>query len=142
MFSIPLPVETHALGYYVMVSTRDRAEITYDRSSDTATIQWPDDYRGRLEEKARVVFDRLTRANGVDYRSDFFNGKIFAHNTVHPMGGCVRGRAADLYGRVNGYRNLFVNDASLLPGHLGCNPFMTVTALAERNIEGILQDRH
>ncbi|MUM34498.1 hypothetical protein FZI93_23835, partial [Mycobacterium sp. CBMA361] len=34
-----------------------------------------------------------------------------------------------------------VNDASLMPGHLGCNPYMTITALAERNIEGILQGR-
>jgi cholesterol oxidase len=53
----------------------------------------------------------------------------------------VRGKATDAFGRVNGHRNLFVNDASLLPGHLGCNPFMTITALAERNIEGILQGR-
>ena len=34
MFSIPLPVETFALGYYVMVKTGDRADITYDRATD------------------------------------------------------------------------------------------------------------
>ncbi len=26
-------------------------------------------------------------------------------------------------------------------GYLGCNPYMTITALAERNIEGVLQGR-
>jgi len=57
------------------------------------------------------------------------------------MGGCVRGVATDASGRVNGYDGLYVNDASLLPGYLGCNPFMTITALAERNIEAIVQDR-
>lgn len=55
------------------------------------------------------------------------------------MGGCVRGVATDAFGRVNGYDNLFVNDASLLPGYLGCNPYLAITALAERNIEAILR---
>ena len=55
---------------------------------------------------------------------------------------CPR-QSHDGFGRVNGYDNLYVNDASLLPGYLGCNPFMSITALAERNIEGtaILQER-
>lgn len=57
------------------------------------------------------------------------------------MGGCLRGVATDAFGRVNEYENLFVNDASLLPGYLGCNPYMTITALAERNTEAILPDR-
>lgn len=89
----------------------------------------------------KQALDKITYANGVDYRDDIFEGNVFAPNTVHPMGGCVRGAATDSYGRVNGYDNLFVNDASLLPGYLGCNPFMSITALAERNIEGVLQDR-
>ena len=53
----------------------------------------------------------------------------------------MRGKATDLFGRVNGYDNLYVNDASLIPGYLGCNPFMSITALAEHNIEGVLQGR-
>ncbi|WP_319453769.1 MULTISPECIES: GMC oxidoreductase [unclassified Mycobacterium] len=141
MFSLPLPVETHALGYYVMVKTGDRADIAYDRASDSVTIQWPDGHTEHLRERAKKVFDRVVAANGVDYRDDIFEGEVFAPNTVHPLGGCVRGKATDGYGRVYGYDNLFVNDASLIPGHVGCNPFMTITALAERNIEGILQGR-
>ncbi|WP_457144344.1 hypothetical protein [Mycobacterium sp. URHB0021] len=65
--------------------------------------------------RAQAVFDRVTQANGVDYRSDIFEGQVFAPNTVHPLGGCVRGMATDGYGRVNGYDKLYVNDASLLP---------------------------
>lgn len=142
MFAIPLPVETHTLGYYVMVKTGDRADITYDQGSDSIRIHWPDDYTEHLRARARTVFDKVTRANGVDYRDDIFEGNVFAPYTVHPMGGCVRGKATDGFGRVNGYDELYVNDASLLPGYLGCNPFMSITALAERNIEGILQGRH
>ena len=141
MFSIPLPVETHALGYYVMVKTDDRADITYDRASDSISIDWPERHTDHLTQRARAVFDKVTQANGVDYRDDLFKGKVFAPNTVHPMGGCVRGVATDGYGRVKGYDDLYVNDASLLPGYLGCNPFMSITALAERNIEAILQGR-
>lgn len=141
MFSIPLPVETHALGYYVMVKTGDRATIGYDAASDAVTIDWPQDYTAHLEERARTVFDRVVAANGVDYRDDIFNGKVFAPHTVHPLGGAVRGRATDGFGRVKGYDNLYVNDASLIPGYIGCNPFMSITALAERNIEGILKGR-
>ena len=141
IFSIPLPVETHALGYYAMVKTGDRADITYDRRSDSVAINWPTGHTEHLRERARVVFDRLTGANGVDYRDDIFAGDVFAPNTVHPLGGVVRGRATDAFGRVKGYDNLFVNDASLIPGYLGCNPFMSITALAEHNIEGILQRR-
>lgn len=141
MFSLPLPVETYALGYYVMVRTGDRADITYDRTADGIRINWPEDHTEHLRVRAKSVFDKVTHANGVDYRDDLFEGKAFTPNTVHPMGGVVRGKATDTYGRVNGYTKLYVNDASLLPGYLGCNPFMTITALAERNIEGILQGR-
>jgi cholesterol oxidase len=141
MFSLPLPVETLALGYYVMVRTGDRADIVYNRASNSIAINWPDDYTDHLRARAQRVFDRVTHANGVEYRDDLFEGKAFAPNTVHPMGGVVRGKATDSYGRVKGYDKLYVNDASLLPGYLGCNPFMSITALAERNIEGILQGR-
>jgi len=141
MFSLPLPVETHTLGYYVMVKTGDRADITYDHGSDTIKIDWPQAYTDNLVARAQLVFDRVTQANGVEYRDDLFEGKVFAPYTVHPLGGCVRGIATDGYGRVKGYDKLYVNDASLIPGYIGCNPFMSITALAERNIEGILQGR-
>lgn len=141
IFSIPLPVETLTLGYYVMVKTGDRAEITYDRATDTIHIGWSEQFNENIVIRAKAVFDKLTQANGVDYRDDIFSGVVFAPNTVHPMGGCVRGKATDSYGRVHGYDKLYVNDASLLPGYLGCNPFVSVAALAERNIEGILQGR-
>ena len=65
MFSVPLPVETHTLGYYVMVKTGDRADISYDAKSDTAKILWPQDHTDHLIERARLVFDRVTQANGV-----------------------------------------------------------------------------
>ena len=139
IFSIPLAVETHALGYYVMVRTGDRAAITYDGASDSIAIDWPQQFTDNQVDRAKRVFDKVTQVNEVAYRGDLFKGKVFAPHTVHPMGGCVRGVATDAFGRVHGYDNLYVNDASLLPGYLGCNPYMAITALAERNIEAILR---
>lgn len=141
IFSLPLAVETHALGYYAMVKTDDRATITYDRASESVLVDWPESHTDHLIARAKNVFDAVVGANGVDYRDDIFNGDLFAPHTVHPLGGVVRHRATDGFGRVKGYDNLFVNDASLIPGYLGCNPFMSITALAERNVEGILQGR-
>lgn len=141
IFSIPLPVETHALGYYAMVATGDRADIGYDKGADSISIDWPEAHTEHLQARAAAVFDRITGRNEVDYRDDIFSGQVFAPNTVHPLGGVIRGAATDNFGRVKGYPNLFVNDASLIPGHLGCNPFVSITALAERNVEAILQDR-
>ena len=141
VFSIPLPVETHALGYYVMVKTDDRADISYDKGAGAVSIDWPEGHTEHLIAKAKAVFDKVVGANHVDYRDDIFDGKVFAPHTVHPLGGAVRGKATDGFGRVKGYDKLYVNDASLIPGYIGCNPFMSITALAERNIEGILQGR-
>ncbi|WP_264034363.1 GMC family oxidoreductase [Mycobacterium interjectum] len=70
MFSLPLPVETLALGYYVMVRTGDRASIVYDRTKDSIAIDWPEGHTDHLRERAQLVFDKVTQANGVDYRDD------------------------------------------------------------------------
>ncbi len=62
--------------------------------------------------------------------------------TVHPLGGCVMGDSfetavVDDQGRVrsdpgNVHHGLWVLDGSIIPTSLGCNPLLTITALAER----------
>jgi choline dehydrogenase-like flavoprotein len=58
--------------------------------------------------------------------------------TVHAFSSCPIGErrdrcAADSFGRVHGYKNLYINDASMLPDSPGVNPQGTVMALARRN---------
>jgi cholesterol oxidase len=75
------------------------------------------------------------------YRYDLFcsSRKVFADDfTYHPLGGCVLGRATDNYGRVKGHSKPYVTDGSLVPGNIGVNPFVTVTALAERTTARVL----
>lgn len=63
--------------------------------------------------------------------------------TVHPLGGCRMGDSfetavvshrGEVYSSEGGgtYDNLFVWDGAILPGALAVNPFLTITALAER----------
>ncbi len=59
--------------------------------------------------------------------------------TVHAFSSCPIGErrdrcAADSYGRVYGYANLRLNDASMLPDSPGVNPQGTVMAFARRNV--------
>ncbi|MFG3507092.1 GMC family oxidoreductase N-terminal domain-containing protein [Streptomyces sp. NPDC047821] len=66
-----------------------------------------------------------------------WNTAIRVPVTAHPLGGCPIGSnpdtsVADLYHRVHGYPTLHITDASAVPGNLGVNPALTVTALAER----------
>lgn len=54
----------------------------------------------------------------------------------HPQASCRIGRALDHNGKLNGYDNIYVMDASALPSNVGRNPqisiFTTVRILAER----------
>jgi len=58
--------------------------------------------------------------------------------TVHAFSSCPIGErrdrcAADSFGKVHRYENLYVNDASMLPDSPGVNPQASVMALARRN---------
>ena len=71
----------------------------------------------------------------------FAEGKT-AVSAAHLMGGCGMGRSAadsvtDAWGRVHGRPWLRVADASLFPGALEINPYLTIMALADRVAEGI-----
>jgi choline dehydrogenase-like flavoprotein len=59
--------------------------------------------------------------------------------TIHLFSSCPMGEergkcATDSFGRVHGFKNLFVNDASLLCTAPGVNPQGSIMALARRNV--------
>jgi choline dehydrogenase-like flavoprotein len=57
--------------------------------------------------------------------------------SVHPMATCGIGRTCEPDGRVRGYENLYVADASLFPTSTGVNPQLTIMALATHVAAGI-----
>lgn len=67
-------------------------------------------------------------------------------STVHAFSSCPMGEnpdlcATDSFGKVRGFQNLWINDASLLPDSPGVNPQGTTMAIALRNVDRFLAAR-
>ncbi|MFE5286684.1 GMC oxidoreductase [Nocardia sp. NPDC056611] len=129
------PFDIGLLGSLGMVldDTRGRFVSADDGRVD---LLWPADGAAGYLARAREVNDTMTCHCEQIVRSDL---EANASITAHPLGGAVIGRATDEYGRVRGYRNLYVMDGAAVPGSTGTvNPSLTIAALAERNIERII----
>lgn len=139
---VPAGVETWLSLYLAITKNPERGHFTYDPASDSARLHWRAAQGKPSIDAAKSLFDKVNRANRTIYRSDLFGDTRSFENrfTYHPLGGLVLGEATDLYGRVKGYPNLYVTDGSLIPGSTGVNPFVTITALAERNVERVLAE--
>ncbi|NIJ10786.1 cholesterol oxidase [Saccharomonospora amisosensis] len=139
---MPAGTELWVSLYLAITRTPERAHFTYDPAADAARLSWTADQGQPSIEAAKVMFDKINRVNATVYRTDLFGDtRAFEDRfTYHPLGGLVLGEATDSYGRVAGYDNLYVTDGSLIPGSTGVNPFVTITALAERNIERVLAE--
>ncbi len=139
---VPAGLETWASLYLAITKNPERGHFAYDAASDSAKLQWSPDQGQPSIDAAKSLFDRINKANSTIYRYDLFGDTRAFENrfTYHPLGGLVLGEATDDYGRVKGYRNLYVTDGSLIPGSTGVNPFVTITALAERNIERVIAE--
>ncbi|MFF7770102.1 GMC oxidoreductase [Streptomyces massasporeus] len=141
----PLPTGLeHWVSLYLAITRNpERASFSYDTASGRLRLGWTAAHSAVSVAMAKRLFDRINAANATIYRYDLFGSrsKVFADDfTYHPLGGCVLGRATDDYGRVKGYPRLYVTDGSLVPGSLGVNPFVTITALAERTMARVLAE--
>ncbi len=140
---LPMGLEPWISLYLAITGNPERASFTYDRATDSARLGWSAAQSAVSVRMAKNLFDRINAANATIYRYDLFGsaGKAFADDfTYHPLGGCVLGRSTDAYGRVKGYSRLYVTDGSLVPGSIGVNPFLTITALAERTMTRVLAE--
>ncbi len=138
---LPAGIETWTSLYLAITRNPERGHFRYDAATDRAVLHWRADQARPSYEATTALLDRINDVNRTEYRKGLFGGnKFYADNfTYHPLGGCLLGKATDAHGRVKGYRNLYVMDGSLIPGNVGVNPFLTITALAERNMSHILQ---
>ncbi|MEU3072790.1 GMC oxidoreductase [Streptomyces laurentii] len=137
---LPTGIETFASFYLAITRTPRRAEFRWNPAAGRVDLTWDRAWKQTSIDAAKTIFDKINAKEGTVYRSDLFGAyKIWGdHLTYHPLGGAVLDRATDNYGRLHGYTGLYVIDGALIPGSTGVNPFVTITALAERNIEKII----
>lgn len=143
----PMPVlGSHTALYLVVSKVEKLGQVLYDVKNDAIGLEWGKSHTSSMRANAEYFLSKMNLYGSTGW----FNNK-YVNNTVllpkggvdeticyHPLGGCVLGKATDLYGRVCGYRHLYVTDGSLIPGSLGVNPYVTITALAEYCLDHIL----
>lgn len=148
------------LGPYYKKGSIERTQIYLVMSHDSnqAILTLKDDKPvleflgvGRSEH-VRELNDILKQATeavgGVYVNSPFYAALGEQEITVHPIGGaCMSNDGTADHGVTNHFGEvltghgtethpgLVVTDASVIPTALGCNPFATITALAERSVE-------
>ncbi|MFL5997745.1 MAG: GMC oxidoreductase [Streptomyces sp.] len=138
---LPTGLEHWVSLYLAITKNPQRARFSY--SGGKLNLDWSAAQSSVSSGMAKKLFDRINSANSTIYRYDLFGSpsRVFADDfTYHPLGGCVLGKATDNYGRVKGYQKLYVTDGSLIPGNIGVNPFVTITALAERTMARVLAE--
>jgi len=136
----PSGIETWISLYLAITKNPNRASFTFNSSTGKVDLGWQAAWSQPSIDAAKRVFDKINSTEGTIYRTDLFGGyKTWGDDfTYHPLGGCLLDQATDNVGRLHGYPGLYVVDGSLIPGSTGVNPFVTITALAERNLEKIL----
>ncbi|MEO5874938.1 MAG: GMC oxidoreductase [Streptosporangiaceae bacterium] len=137
---LPTGIETFASFYLAITKTTRRAQFSWNAGTGKVDLSWQQAWKQDSITMAKTIFDKINQKEGTIYRTDLFGVYKVWNDTLtyHPLGGAILNKATDNYGRLHGYTGLYVMDGALIPGNTTVNPFVTITALAERNIEKII----
>lgn len=137
----PLPMGMDvATALYLLINRVDKkGAVTYDSVNKKLALNWDQSNTTKMRENANYFIKKMNRANGGTRSHFLFNNGFGADICYHPLGGCVLGQATNEYGKLKEHENLYVLDGSLIPGTIGVNPFVTITAIAEFCIENLIQ---
>ncbi|WP_235581688.1 GMC oxidoreductase [Rhodococcus sp. Leaf278] len=137
------PIDLALIGSLGMVLDPTRGNFLYDKATDSVGLAWPERGNQYVEESLRAVHSKIAERSGIGTGYPPLRvADVNATFTAHPLGGAVLGKATDNWGRVHGYSGLYVVDGALVPGSTGlANPSLTISALAERNIEAVLREK-
>lgn len=138
----PLPMGMDvATALYLLINRVDKkGEVTYDSAHKKLALNWDQSHTVTMKENANYFIKKMNKANGGTRSHLLFNNGFGADVCYHPLGGCVLGQATNQFGKLNEHENLYVLDGSLIPGTIGVNPFVTITAIAEFCIENLIRE--
>lgn len=137
---------------YLLMSHDDAAgQIVYDAATDAVKVEWPGVGAGAPFARDNALLQAASDAIWADYLanpmwSEAFGWKVI---TTHPIGGC---RMADdpASGVVNSdcqvftgsgtavHDGLMVCDGAVIPGSLGVNPLLTISAVTIRAMDRLI----
>lgn len=126
----------------IMIADNPEAgHFKYDSATDTVDLKWDRAQNQPSVDAAKFIFDQINAKAKTAYSTviKFKEDALFGDQvTYHPVGGIPLSEATDDYGRIKEYPGLYVVDGSLIPIGIGANPSISITALAERNIDHVL----
>jgi choline dehydrogenase-like flavoprotein len=153
-------VRTRSLPVLGMGHDEAGATIAFTPASDRVALRWPEGRSDPVLERHRQRMGAFGRLGAGLLRNPAHSllpqdlvslvrapvsGATF---TVHPLGGCrmgddagagvVNDHGAVFRGDGGVHEGLYVLDGAIVPGALGVNPMLTITALAERACARIL----
>jgi cholesterol oxidase len=133
-----------ALIFLGMAIPQDSGYWDYDAKEGRARLHWPANTPGQKNTEQGMEYTLTRLASAITPESEAKRArdsiKVSAGSTAHPCGGAVMGKACDFYGRVQGYKGLYVVDGALIPlATAAANPALTIGAFAERCMDEILK---
>ncbi len=135
-------IELNSLGYNFMGLNSTRGYFKYITSNDKVDLIFPArniNNQRLVNDAAKIIMQQINQAKTGSLNN--LLGNIPVDNfTYHPLGGVVLTKAADDFGRIKNTKKLYVIDSAMIPGATCCNPALTICAIAERNIEHILNN--
>ncbi len=137
----PLPMGMDvATALYLLINRVDKkGEVTYNPDKSELVLDWNEQHTAKMRDNADYFIKKMNKANGGTRSHLLFKNGFGADICYHPLGGCVLGEATNEYGKLKKHENLYVLDGSLIPGTIGVNPFVTITAIAEYCIENLIR---
>ncbi|SDQ16039.1 cholesterol oxidase [Chryseobacterium soldanellicola] len=133
---LPMGMDVATALYLQINRVEKKGSVSY--ANNKLVVNWDESNTKKMKENADYFIKKMNKANGGTRAHLLFNNGFGANICYHPLGGCVLNEATNEFGKLKQHENLFVLDGSLIPGTIGVNPFVTITAIAEYCIENLI----
>jgi cholesterol oxidase len=143
----------HSMLYFACGHDSSGGKFIWDKWTSSFTYKWPNVLEEKTFKRINKVMAQYTEKLGGVFipnpRATVFGGKHV--QATHPLGGCPMGQTVStgvvdhvgrVFNRQSGHTfhdGLYVVDAAIIPRSLAATPLLTITALAERIAQSILQ---
>lgn len=146
-------VMQHMQTYLIMA--HDDGKGRMELKDDRLRVDWPGVGEQSVFERANANLHKVSEALGGVFVKNPTWTKALRHGviTVHPLGGCVMGEDAttgvvnhkgQVFAGTSGtgvHEGLYVCDGAVIPRSLGVNPLLTISAVSERAMAILAEER-